>query len=348
VNRRSGYLGIGFLLGALSLAACSSCAGSGARNQRLAASASYVTFRGMCDASGAVPLTGTHFAVADDEDNVLRVYDAARGGAPLAALDISVPLGIFAKSRARPGKSEPRVPEIDIEAATRLGELAFWIGSHGRSSSGKLKPERLRMFATSLAGDEAQLVLVGASYDGLLEALFADQRYAPFALDEAAQRAPKDAGGLNIEGMMARRAGGVFIGFRSPTPGDKALLAVLSNPEQVVRGEPARLGTPVLLALGGLGVRDLVSWHGLSWIIAGASGEGGPSLLYRWQESGEPERVASVDLSALHPEAFFASEALDRIMVLSDDGSDEIDGVPCKELDDAQQKRFRGMWLPSP
>src|SRR5690606_15608234 len=36
----------------------------------------WVEFEGACDASGAVPVDEMHFAVADDEDNVLRVYDA--------------------------------------------------------------------------------------------------------------------------------------------------------------------------------------------------------------------------------------------------------------------------------
>lgn len=53
-----------------------------------------VRFEGTCDASGAVPLSASSFAVADDEDNVLRVYDAERGGGPLYAGDISLGLGL--------------------------------------------------------------------------------------------------------------------------------------------------------------------------------------------------------------------------------------------------------------
>jgi hypothetical protein len=39
-----------------------------------------VVFEGTCDASGAVPLDARRFAVADDENNVIRIYDAERGG----------------------------------------------------------------------------------------------------------------------------------------------------------------------------------------------------------------------------------------------------------------------------
>jgi hypothetical protein len=49
----------------------------------------FVTFQGACDASGAIPLDGTHFLLADDEDNVLRVYDAERGGPPTRTYDLS-------------------------------------------------------------------------------------------------------------------------------------------------------------------------------------------------------------------------------------------------------------------
>src|SRR6185503_11055346 len=37
---------------------------------------------GMCDASAAVALSSDHFAVADDEDNPIRVYRADEGNLP--------------------------------------------------------------------------------------------------------------------------------------------------------------------------------------------------------------------------------------------------------------------------
>jgi hypothetical protein len=49
----------------------------------------WIVFEGACDASGAIPVDGRRFAVADDEDSVLRVYDAWAGGAPKAQLDVA-------------------------------------------------------------------------------------------------------------------------------------------------------------------------------------------------------------------------------------------------------------------
>src|SRR5687767_126916 len=86
-----------------------------------------VVFEGMCDASGAVALSAQRMIAADDEDNVLRVYDVDRGGAPLATADVSAALGLPLK-----GKKRPHHPEVDLEAATRLGDRAYWLTSHGR------------------------------------------------------------------------------------------------------------------------------------------------------------------------------------------------------------------------
>ena len=49
----------------------------------------WVEFEGACDASGAVPVDDRHFAVADDEDNVLRVYDAVNGGKAVRKTNLS-------------------------------------------------------------------------------------------------------------------------------------------------------------------------------------------------------------------------------------------------------------------
>src|SRR5688572_27491330 len=87
-----------------------------------------VVFRGACDASGAVPLSDRRFVVADDEDNILRVYDADTGGAPLTQTDLSPALGLPLK-----GKKHPEAPELDLEAATRIADRAYWLTSHGRS-----------------------------------------------------------------------------------------------------------------------------------------------------------------------------------------------------------------------
>jgi hypothetical protein len=302
-------------------------------------------FTGMCDASGAVELSRDLFAVADDEDNVLRVYDAHRGGGAISSSDVSSALPI---EEVAGKKRSAKRPEIDIEAATRVGDVALWITSHGRSSSRKERPERLFLFGTTAPATAARIDVIGVPYVSLLDDLLSDARFAPFNLAEASTRAPKEPGGLNIEGLTARPDGSVLIGFRNPLPAGRALLVPLLNPLDAIKGQGAQIGDPVLLDLGGLGIRSLSWWRGRYLIVAGPIAHEGAFRLFVWRGDGEAQPVEGVDLRDLNPEAFFSPDDADRILLLSDDGSELIDGVPCKRLEDRGRKRFRGRWVALP
>jgi hypothetical protein len=296
-----------------------------------------LTFSGMCDASGAVQLSDRRFAVADDEDNVQRVFDGWSGGAALTAVDLSPALGLQKKPK------QGTWPETDLEAGTRIGDRAYWISSHGRSSKGKLRPERLRFFATRVTGEDAAEV-VGNS-EGLLEALVREPQLARFALAEAAELPPKSSGGFNIEGLTEMPGGGLLIGFRNPNPENKALLVPLENPPQFLQGEPARFGAPVLLDLEGRGIRALSYWRGQYLIAAGHFANELPSRLYVWDGKSAPRHIAQVVFRDFNPEGFFAPEDGTEVMLLSDDGERPIDGEACKKLSDPTRKRFRGAWV---
>jgi hypothetical protein len=319
------------------------------------ARADTVTFTGMCDASGAVPVGPRTFVVADDEDNILRVYDAERGGAPLHALDLSMdlPLGKTRTPkkvvRADGAVKKPkRAPESDLEAATMLGDHAFWLTSHGLKSSGKMHPARFILFATTVPRAGQQAGILGRPYTGLLQDLLAAPAMRPFDLAAAAERVPKDEGGFNVEGLTAMPDGkGMYIGFRNPIPKGRALLVPLENPREVLGGARAKLGAPVLLDLGGQGIRSLSWWRGQYLIAAGHYADGGVSRVFTWDGRGSP-RPVDADLRGLNIEAFFTPEDRDQILVFSDDGNADVGGTPCKELKDPAQKRFRGRWLTVP
>lgn len=299
-----------------------------------------VVFEGMCDASGAVALGGDMFVVGDDEDNVLRVYDARRGGGPVRSVDLSPDLELPTRKKA---------PEADIEAATGLESLSFWLTSHGRNSAGKKQPSRLRFFATRETDSGPRLV--GRAYMHLLEDLLADPRLARYSLDAAEALPPKSPGGLNIEGMTAMPDGrSILIGFRSPVPEGRALVVPILNPKALVQdGERARLGEPRLLDMGGLGIRSLSWWRGRYLIISGGTASEATSRLYTWRGGDDaPAPVREVDLTGLNPEAFFTPEQADEILLLSDDGAMTIDGVECKRLKEPARKRFRGVWIRLP
>jgi hypothetical protein len=304
---------------------------------------SEVVFRGTCDASGAVPLSSNRFVVADDEDNILRVYDADAGGIPLMQTDVSFALGLPLK-----GKKNPRPPELDLEAGTRVGNRAYWLTSHGRKKSGKLDPARLLLFATSMLDDGDQIELVGHPYERLVDDLVAAPHLASFGLEQAAQKSPKSEGGLNIEGLAAGQDGQILVAFRNPVPAGRALLVPLLNLEELVasaNGGPARFGDPVLLDLGGRGVRSLSWWRGRYLLIGGSPSYTTVSKLYVWDGKGQAHEVRAADFRAHNPEGFFTPEERDVVLILSDDGERPIDGIACKRLKDAERKQFRGLWV---
>jgi hypothetical protein len=298
----------------------------------------WVSFEGACDASGAVAVDARHFAVADDEDNVLRVYDAISGGKSVRKTNLSKQLAL-----------DKRGAESDIEAATSLGGRAFWLSSHGRNKRGDEDPNRSLVITTDLPALDAKVEVQGQVYRNLL----ADLEQAPgmqkYALKQAAELAPKDPGGLNIEGLTATPDGHLLIGFRNPVPGGKALIVPLLNPEALHGAGSARFGTPIELDLQGLGIRSLSWWRGSYLIAAGPTSDGGPAHLYRWPGPGAAPQLASEAAFAdANPEAFFTAESNDEILVLSDDGGRVIRGKACKKLKGKKHKSFRGLWLRLP
>ncbi len=309
----------------------------------VAAGDAVIEYRAMCNASAAVAIDGGRFVVADDEDKpttFLRVYRTGQPSEPLAALPLpSAALGL----------DPAEDPEIDLEGAARVGERVYWIGSHSASKNAKPRPNRRRLFATTITtqGDAVRAEVVGHPYEHLIEDLDEDGDYSKFRLKEAGKLASKAAGGLSIEGLAATPDGDLLIGFRNPVPGGKALIARLKNPKAVTDGKPAKFGAPIRLDLGGLGVRSLEWAESLQayLIVGGLPGEGSGSRLFRW--SGKPDRkpepVAGVNLTSLNPEALFV-EGL-TATVLSDDGRRMVGGEERDCAAPGVRKTFRGLQI---
>lgn len=306
-----------------------------------------VTFKGMCDASGAVPLDANRFMVADDEDNVLRVYDAVKGGDAVDTFVLTAEeLGFQQLNKIHPKTGKLRNFELDIEAATHIGGMSFWITSHARNSKRRQKSERFQFIGLRRDAVRQNWEFIGKPYDGLLSALIEDRRFAPYDLAQAALKGAEEINGLNIEGMTARAQGGVFIGFRNPVPQGRALLVALLNPDKVIVGEKPQFLDPIELDLKGLGVRGLTSWRGDYLIAAGGATEQRDAVLYRWSGGRDAPVALSLPIPGdFNPEAFFTPEDRSRFMVLSDDGAREVGGVACKKIKVPGQKFFRGIWL---
>jgi len=294
-----------------------------------------VEYSGACDASAVVALGSDHFAVANDEDNLLRTYNRTHGGPPVQTLDLTKFLEL-----------NPKAPESDLEAAATLGDRAYWITSHGRNRKGRKTPNRHRFFATRYVTNGTQIALepVGRPYTQLLRDLTREPSLLQFKLATAATRAPKTNDALNIEGLCSTPDNHLLIGFRNPIPGGKALIVPLLNPADLTEGKPAKFGAHMLLDLNGLGIRSMGYWRGHYVILAGSYQNDAISRLYTWDGgTSAPKWIEEIKLGGLNPEgvAFYGGTGPEEFHIVSDDGTLSVGGMDCKKLTDPALRRFR-------
>jgi hypothetical protein len=302
-------------------------------------------YLGACDASAAVELGGTRFAIASDEPcgdgrHLLHVYERDEPR-PIATVKLRRALGTHSSR------------ELDIEAAVRVDERVYWFGSHGHTDEGEPDPARRRFFATPLRGG-----LLGApehSYGDLVEDMLASPELAPLGLSRLEKRhvGPK-AGGLNIEGASARADGALLLGLRSPLLGGRAALVPLLNPDAVLEGrERAQFAAPIALDLGGNGIRDVTYDRArrVYVLLGGASRRGHGRALYVWsgREDEAPIPVDAPIPQDFNAEALFVDETTGCVRVFSDDGTRIVTtrGGKRKSNKEAKDSRrsFRSLWL---
>jgi hypothetical protein len=296
-------------------------------------------YYGMCDASAAVSIGQDMFMVANDEDNILRVYRRDQGGPPVKPFDLISWL-----------KAVPKKKESDIEGATRIKDRVYWIASHGNKKDGTPDPNRLRFFATDLkgSGDSIEIELRGEPYRNLQTDLCDAPALKDLKLKEASApgTAPEHKGGFNIEGLCATPQGTLLIGFRNPIPEGKALIVPLENPDEVLQGNKPKFGGPIFVPLGGLGIRSIEYSEALAMylIIAGPYNDVGGFRLYKWSGKADDSPVIAkdVDFQDLHPEALVVYPGEKTIQILSDDGDRQIEGEKCKDVT-PEKRRFRSI-----
>jgi hypothetical protein len=298
-----------------------------------ARAASPLVYAEACDASAGAALSNELFVIANDEDNVLRFYRRGSGGRPVATQRLD-----FLDA----------ADECDLEGVARASDRLYWIASHGRNKKGKPRPSRHRFFATTAAaaGARTSLAPVGTPYRGLVAAMIAEPKLSGLELATAEPLAPEAPGGLNIEGLVALPDGALLIGFRNPLREKRAILVPLLNPAEVVAGKAPAFGAPLLLDLGGRGIRGLERLDdGRFVILAGPPGDTGSFAVYTW--SGDPNQApvaSSASIGTLRPEGLvrFPDGGL---TLISDDGGVEVNGGECKDLPDASARSFRALEL---
>lgn len=315
-----------------------------------------LTYQGACDGSAAIALGANHFAVADDDHNVLRVYRTGELK-PVWSLNLDNFL------KAPPKKTPGQFKEADIEGAAQIQDRIYWIGSHGRDSDGNAEPGRARLFATRITAqqNEPRLEAIGREpFQKLREAMFADAALARLNLADAYAPgkekngpAPESDNGFNIEGLASTADGRLLVGFRNPRPKNRAVVIQIDNPADVVEKQsPPIFGKTILLDLKGRGIRSIERVGSRYVIVAGphqAARESAikpPFALFIWngsEDNRDPTEIEVAMPSDFSPEALFVSPDGSTMTLLSDDG----DLNNCKKADEAKRS-FRALTVAAP
>lgn len=329
---------------------------------------------GASDASTALALDADWMLVADDEGQLLRLYRRDLSGLHQAGFDFTGALELA----DAPG-GVPR--EVDIEASTRLGDRLFWSGSHGNQATGahNARPNRRRVFATDLTPGEMPSLAYAGRYDFLAEDLQVWDEGNGHGLGAGALGllassqpgvSPESPAGSNIEGLaMAPDGSSAYVAFRAPllplaARNEALIVPVLAFDTLVTGAAPASrpagsatFGAPILLDLGGRGIRSIEANASGEYLILAGPVQGAAGALvdfrmYRWSGLTEDPPVpmpTTLTVSSLggSPEGLvevpdpLQSEV--EVQVIVDNGDTVFygDGVAAKDLAERRHAKFR-------
>jgi hypothetical protein len=262
-------------------------------------------YAGAGNGSSAIDVGGGYMVVADDESNVLRLYNERNSGEPSKTFDFTKLLPVGSG-------------EIDIESSARAGNTLYWMGSLSNSKKGKAEPDRDIVFAATISGSGAstELTYLG-SYMHLREDLISwdEANGNPLGFKGSTEEgvASNEADGFNAEGLefAAGSTSTAYIAFRAPQEPPnaraKALLVPVTNFSSLVTGgnpgsTKATFGSALQWSLGGLGIREIRKNADNEYlVIAGTPDDSNSSFgLYKWDGNPADQPVlTNTHLSAV-------------------------------------------------
>lgn len=312
---------------------------------------------GISDASAAIAIDTDYYIAADDEINTLNVYSRSASGLPLKTYSYTSHLNL----------PEPSKPEVDLEASARSTSDAskiYWLGSmsNGKSPFDN-KPNRNRLFATTISGSGASTTFTFSGYYGNLRASligWGDTHGYNFTASAAAGVDSKAINGFAAEGMIFGPDNTtLYIGLRSPlvptANRTKAVIAPILHFETWFNngspsGDPV-FGAPIELNLGNRGIRDLIKLSNGTYVIIAGNYAGDPLLgaVYKWTGNinDVPVLVNDGSVASLNMEGALEVSTgggqPSELQVVSDLGDNVLynDGTVAKDFSDLNLRKFR-------
>lgn len=323
---------------------------------------------GIADASAAIALDDNYMIIANDESNLLYVYNRSQSGLPIKTYDFNQS-NILGLTDGSTGNWK----EVDVEAGVKsiatTGKI-YWLGSMSNSSSFNDKPNRNRLFAVTATGTGAATAFADAGhYNNLRQRLitWGDANGFDFSTSAADGMDPKLIDGFNVEGMVfAPDNTTMYIGFRAPleptASRTKAVIAPIQNFETWFNSGPSgnpTIGAPIQLNLGGRGIRDMIRLSNGIYIILAGNYDNTPlnGAVYRWtgNPADAPIELSSFGITSRNAEAAIQINesgiiSLDKLQIITDNGSDDLynDGSEAKDLAQSNYKKFGSEVIISP
>ena len=252
------------------------------------------------ESSAAIAMDANFMFVADNEHQKLRLFQRFPTSScpnPLYTLDVTSSLGL-------PDDGD----EVDLEAMAMHPvngtNRIYWLASHGNSEGGEVRPNRSRLFATTVQGNGTGSPAYSLSYLGRYDHLRTDlcawdrnnlhgrgSNYFGLAASTNSGVRSTNLNGFNLEGLCFAPDGvTAYLGFRTPLVNGSgpttsmaqrthALVVPLLNMGELVTNNPvrgpgrARFGAPLTLNLGKRGIRSMdTSYAGNYLLTAGPTG----------------------------------------------------------------------------